>query len=125
MESTRDSWEGWERTRRLGRTRFVWLYGVCGVGLAFGCLSAAMQLAERHHPTPELLAVVALAFGPVAGYIWGRILWAGMEARYLAARGADRIKQEQTAAIDALSQEIRELREATARQATRLEEPQR
>lgn len=89
-------WERWERIGIGGRKRFVWLYGVCGWGLSFGCLATiilAIDLVSRRHPVP-VIAVLPLLLGPVGGFILGSIMWDQTETKYLAARAAARKNQE-------------------------------
>lgn len=66
------------------------------------------------HPIPWL-ALVNLLLGPLGGYCFGCMVWSGAERRYLAARAAERNEQEHKAALDALAQEVRELRQTLTR----------
>jgi hypothetical protein len=117
MDVPSNRWEKWERTRSRGRERFVWLAGVCCLGLGTGCLSAVLLAAELHsrrHPAPWI-ALLPLHLGPIAGYAWGRIVWEFIEAKYLAERAARQRADEQTASLEALAREVRDLREALRR----------
>ena len=110
MSSDLAQWARWERTRKGGRARYVWLYGVCVFGLClgsvFGILLSIEMLTSRH-PSPAIVPLVGFVLGLVGGYVFGGVTWHVFETQYLAAL---KDKQQQ-AAVDALASEVKELRE--------------
>ncbi|MBN9120397.1 MAG: hypothetical protein J0I06_14775 [Planctomycetes bacterium] len=74
--------EQWAKTRQMGRTRFIWLRGVCGwgltVGIAWAVVMAAVQGWDR---LPILLALAVVGF-PIGGYFFGVFTWRACEKRY-------------------------------------------
>lgn len=91
MAEVAERWRRWERTRQMGRGRFVWSVGVCGWGVPVGVLwSIAFWYVTT--PRPPLWGVlpVALVVFPMGGYLWGAAMWWRAERGYRAARrGAD------------------------------------
>ena len=69
--------ERWERTREAGRARFVWRAGVLGFGLTAAVCCAALALAW---PGERSVWAPILAW-PLAGYVWGRVMWWWCERR--------------------------------------------
>jgi hypothetical protein len=72
----------WEKTRKMGRARYIWLVGVLGWGVATGSMwavaMAAMQGWER---LPVLLAMALVGF-PIGGYFFGMWVWKASESQY-------------------------------------------
>ena len=105
----------WEQTRKLGRQRFIWRYGVFLWGVSFGCLMAITSYLEgilTRHPSPLAVAIWALVVaGPLGGYVFGLLYWKIMETKYLEAQQADLAEQERKATLDTLVREVRELKE--------------
>jgi hypothetical protein len=66
----------------MGRSRYIWLFGVLfwglGTGILWPVLMAAMQGWERF---PTLLVYGLVAF-PIGGYFVGVITWRMAEAQY-------------------------------------------
>ena len=59
----------------------------------------------------------------MVGYFWGHLVWHFTEARYLRSAGTDRAEREHKAALDALTREVRELREAMGQKPESNEKP--
>ncbi|MDR3401886.1 MAG: hypothetical protein P4L99_05240 [Chthoniobacter sp.] len=75
-----------ERIRRLGRTRFILLYGVCGWGLPFGLVMATIMglpaflllrvLNVQVDPSHFWLYLIfPILISAVGGFQWGRGMW--------------------------------------------------
>ncbi len=70
-----------DRWALANRTRFVWLVGVFMFGIAFGLVNALLLLGSadmRNHPLWHkalMVAGVTLIVGPIAGWLWGQIMW--------------------------------------------------
>lgn len=80
----------WEQKRRGGRTRFIWVSGVCKLGLPVGVFTGivvAVNMDERHGFNPWVAAILVLSC-PVAGYLQGLVRWNVTEVAYVAARHA-------------------------------------
>jgi hypothetical protein len=84
----------WVRTRDVGRSAFIWRYGVVGWGLPVGAVSAFYH-AARVHGTDPAAAWTAASVRPlwgsaagligvcgVVGYLLGAWLWDVCEARF-------------------------------------------
>jgi hypothetical protein len=84
----------WTRTRGVGRTAFVWRYGVVGWGLPCGALSVGYHLMRARALDPALpwsaaairpllgdIVGVTIVCG-VVGYLFGAWLWDFCEARF-------------------------------------------
>jgi hypothetical protein len=71
--------EKWARARRLGRKRFVWLYGVLGWGVPTAILFSILRAyAEGWEQLPVILAI-SLAIFPLGGIVFGRVMWRCLE----------------------------------------------
>ena len=68
--------EKWNRLQRLGRSQFVFRYGVLGFGLATATLFVLVQ-GYRFGTTTALFQLMpAFILFPLAGgYAWGRFMW--------------------------------------------------
>jgi hypothetical protein len=86
MKMTDKQLARWEKTRRMGRMRYIWLVGVLGWGVATGSMwaiaMAAMQGWER---LPVLLPLALVGF-PIGGYFFGAWVWKASEAQYQQAK---------------------------------------
>lgn len=78
----------WERTRALGKARFIWTHGVLRWGGFMFCFSfAVFQHAALGHvfstagnlPFRLILALLVWAY---VGYLYGRSVWARNERGY-------------------------------------------
>lgn len=81
----------WAKTRQIGRTKFVLVFGVLGFGLSSGVLFALFCSVIDSEET----FLGALPFSVIAclvgGAIWGMIFWKEMEKRYIAERKSSSI----------------------------------
>lgn len=76
----------WEQTRRIGQSRFVWLYGVGSIG---GVMGFAMSFAVYRQaygwdwPIPDFASLLPLllsmSFWLICGYLCARVFWSTME----------------------------------------------
>ena len=82
-----------ERIRKLGRVRFIWLFGVCCWGLPFGLAFVVpfglpgLFLVHWLHGQSHFEAsgiwwclVVPMLISAVGGYEWGSRMWAALYA---------------------------------------------
>lgn len=67
---------------KSNKSRFIWLYGVLGFGLALSLTTIISDFPKRsgEHPywwvEATVLVISSLIFnGLLAGYIWGWIMW--------------------------------------------------
>ena len=82
MGMTDEQLARWEKTRKMGRTKFVWLVGVLGWGVGTGSLWAVATAALRNwEDLPRLLALALVGF-PIGGYFFGTLVWKSSESRY-------------------------------------------
>jgi hypothetical protein len=84
----------WERARSLGRTAFVWRYGVFAWGIPAAALTIAYKVFQEHGAlSPEVLGApfsqklriaiaISLVFFPALGHMLGQKLWQQGEAKY-------------------------------------------
>jgi hypothetical protein len=109
MAAGLERWACWEKIRGGGRSRFIWVRGVCALGLTTGIVLTA--IIGRGHPTPSQVGL-GLLISAAGGYLWGFLVWQRTESLYLADRQAA-VEQAQTRQLlESLSREVRELREA-------------
>ena len=67
--------EKWARLQLLGRSQFVFRYGVLGFGLLTATLFVLLQ-GYLHGVTTALFQLVpAFILFPLGGYAWGRFMW--------------------------------------------------
>ena len=110
-----ESWVKWERTRRNGRSRFLWIFGVLGFGMTTGIIGSVIMYLDmsgimgRRHPVPEL-AILPLLVCPFGGYLWGVMMWHTVDSKYLSARKKAESEARNQQAIEDLTQEVAELR---------------
>ena len=77
----------WEKTRRQGYQRFLWVRGFLGWGIPMGVLWWGAMTFFLPTPNPEPLLLGALVVLPVGGLVWAAWLWRIGEQRYAASRG--------------------------------------
>jgi hypothetical protein len=73
----------------LGRTKFIWRYGVCGWGLLTAMLFLVLEIIiEKRFNLSDLLSLVflkqlllAIVIFPCVGYFWGLLMWKSFEKR--------------------------------------------
>lgn len=71
---------GWERTRMMGRKRYIWTFGVGFWGVFTGFFWAVgMSVLNGMEQLPFLLSLALVVF-PAAGYIFGAVTWRMNEA---------------------------------------------
>lgn len=88
MGMTPDQIKQWSKTRRMGRTRYVWLYGVLRWGLTVGVVWAVVMAAfQGWERLPILLALAVVGF-PMGGYLFGVVTWRQNEGQYEQAKRA-------------------------------------
>jgi hypothetical protein len=74
----------WRKTRQIGRGRYTLIYGVLLWGLSSGVIWAvAMSWMMGWERLPIYLVGAVVAF-PLAGTLWGRLMWRILEARHAA-----------------------------------------
>jgi hypothetical protein len=89
MKMTDDQLARWEKTRKMGRTRYVWLVGVPGWGVAVGSTWAvAMAAMQGWDRLPTLLALALVGF-PIGGYFFGAWVWKASESQYQKAKAGE------------------------------------
>jgi len=81
----------WAKTRRMGRTQFVWLFGVLGFGLTMGfCLPVASVAVGSYLHVPFMpgwerlpnLIALCLIISLIGGYFCGLCIWWRAESQY-------------------------------------------
>jgi hypothetical protein len=77
----------WERTRRQGFQRFVWVRGLLGWGIPMGVLWWGAMTLFAPTPNPGQMLVLSLVIFPIGGLLWALWLWRIGEKRYAASRG--------------------------------------
>jgi hypothetical protein len=84
--------ERWARTRSIGRTGFIWRYGVVAWGLPGGTVTAIYRVIQLHargtewslhviRPLWESVAGIFVACG-IVGYLLGAWLWDACESQF-------------------------------------------
>ncbi|HVL12023.1 MAG TPA: hypothetical protein VM529_05630 [Gemmata sp.] len=82
MKTTDRQLARWEKMRKMGRTRYVWLVGVLGWGVATGSTWAVtMAAVQGWDRLPTLLTLALIGF-PIGGYFFGAWTWKVCEAQY-------------------------------------------
>jgi hypothetical protein len=77
---------GWEKTRQMGRTNYIWTFGVGFWGIFTGVFWAvAMSMLNGFHHLPTLLTLALVIF-PCAGYFFGSVTWRLAESRRVPCR---------------------------------------
>jgi hypothetical protein len=84
--------ERWAKTRTLGRTAFIWRYGVVAWGLPAGTLTDCYHVIHLHERgTAWSLAAMRPMWGSIAGimfacgvvgYLFGAWLWDACESHF-------------------------------------------
>ena len=63
------------RARRLGRKKFVWLYGVLGWGVPTAVLFSLLRAYAEGWETLPVMLAISLAVFPLGGIVFGRVMW--------------------------------------------------
>ena len=69
------STEKWARFSELGRSQFVWRYGVLGWGLSTAIVFALFQSYTLGWSGFFIHLIPALILFPLGGILWGRFMW--------------------------------------------------
>jgi hypothetical protein len=72
----------WAKTRQMGRTRYIWLYGVIGWGLATGVLWAILMAFLNGRDRLPMYFVLGVIIFPIGGYFFGSWTWAKLEEKF-------------------------------------------
>ncbi len=91
-ELARSAQARWARTRSVGRTAFVWRYGVAGWGVPAGTVTSCYHVIHAHTPGAawsiaglrplwQSIAGLMIACG-VVGYLFGAWLWDACETHF-------------------------------------------
>ena len=72
----------WERTRQVGRRKFILYYGVLGMGLIGGMLYSIIDLLRHNEPFSWGGFMVPLIVFPLGGIWWGSWMWKRSESEY-------------------------------------------
>lgn len=67
--------EKWAKFRELGRSRFVWRYGILGWGLSTAILFSLWNGFSDGWDGFAFKLIPALVLFPLGGYVWGRCMW--------------------------------------------------
>ncbi len=70
----------WEGRRKLGRTKFILLYGVVFWGVVAGTIATLLSFWRRGFSVSTLL--IAAIIWPVAGWFVGASIWTKSEEKY-------------------------------------------
>jgi hypothetical protein len=77
----RDS-EKWVKLSKMGRSRFVLLYGILGWGIPTAILFTLLQSYQNGWDGFLFELIPALVIFPIGGYVWGRVMWKFLERRH-------------------------------------------
>ncbi len=78
MRMNEKRFKRWAKTRRKGRTNFIWIRGV----LIFGALTTFLNLFLWSNDVSPLFAIILMIMGCVGGYLWGVWTWELLEKQY-------------------------------------------
>ena len=74
--------EKWERTRKKGKSHFIWVNGF----LCWGILTAVLWSIIMHISQPQepiwLRPLIALVLFPIGGLFWGNWVWNASEKKF-------------------------------------------
>ena len=87
---TKKERERWEKVRKMGRTRYVWVMGVLGWGVTVGVAwSVGMTAMSGDWDRLPLTLGIALVGFPIGGWFFGHFTWKAAEKRYEKALAED------------------------------------
>lgn len=72
----------WEKTRKKGKNRFIWINGVLGWGVTTAILWSSMM--EVFEPSEEIWVrpLIALVVFSIGGIAFGHLIWNQAEKKY-------------------------------------------
>lgn len=73
----------WEKTRKLGKVKFVLLYGALIWGVATPILKNIFTYYIFNTPISSISITIDLIIFPIIGILWGVIIWNITEKKYL------------------------------------------
>lgn len=68
-----------DKIREMGRSKFVWRYGVLGWGATTAILFSLLMACAEGWDGFLFKLIPALVIFPFGGYVWGRVMWAFLE----------------------------------------------
>jgi hypothetical protein len=71
--------EKWTKLRERGRKQFVLRYGVLGWGVPTAILFTLLGGFQEGWDGVAVKGLIALVIFPLAGILWGRLMWAFFE----------------------------------------------
>ncbi len=74
--------ERWAKTRQIGRSRFIWRFGVFAWGVPVGVIWAIAMAAMRGWDQLPIFLPFALIGFPIGGYVFGVWIWKISESKY-------------------------------------------
>jgi hypothetical protein len=72
----------WAQVRTQGKSRFVWYYGVLGIGVPIAIFKICLDLSQRGNEFPVLNVLLNAALLPLCGLLVGFLTWSISERRY-------------------------------------------
>lgn len=78
--------EKWTETRKMGRSRFIWLYGVLGWGLIAGVPWSVLMAFQQGWERLPYLFIAGITGFPIGGYFFAALIWKISEKKYTQAQ---------------------------------------
>jgi len=72
----------WAQVRTQGKSRFVWYYGVLGIGVPIAIFKICLDLSQRGGEFPVLNLLLNAILLPICGLLVGFLTWSISERRY-------------------------------------------
>ncbi|MEK7855074.1 MAG: hypothetical protein AAB288_03215, partial [Acidobacteriota bacterium] len=72
----------WALVRTQGKSRFVWYYGVLGLGVPIAIFKLCLDLSQRGGDFPVLSVLLNVLLLPICGLLVGVLTWSISERRY-------------------------------------------
>lgn len=72
----------WSQVRSQGRSRFIWYYGVLGVGVPIAIFKVFFDLFSWGAGFPVLDAILTVVLLPIVGLLVGFLTWSISERRF-------------------------------------------
>ncbi len=73
----------WEKTRTIGKLRFILVYGVVIWGLITAALYSVITYFWQHPEPWYSVFITSFIVFPVMGIVWGLLVWHFSEKKYL------------------------------------------